>query len=429
MRFSPTMKSPDRETEERLRRCFAVQKKTGCRIPKILSELAVTARVCGIPPERLAATFDIGYTEDLIRNRIPLVPAEACRCYCSRDVCDTLIQKGRVFIMAEAIVLYNRSGCQECYRHLIDFIAAHTDTKAEDLQYAVEHAAEIPIMADTTPAQVRQHRAYMNSLEEVVKIETVYKKTIPGFRLSDYPCNLKQTGVVYDGMTARTLDLSDKKDIALAAKLGDLTNCCQRFKSAGETAMMHGFLNPDAGFWVIEGRDETIKAQAEIWETDRDTLVFDNIEFANTDRRHRSERIEQLRGIIAAWAAESKYKNIIMGCGYNELGTGSMEQASVPELRLTPEEIFALQKSNDAGVSFGNIDEVRRYMQTEKYDPNDFVYTDADGQCVYIKKDGAVSDYLMEGYDRSLDGGCHANEYRTANRQNGITAPGPANRG
>ena len=213
-------------------------------------------------------------------------------------------------------------------------------------------------------------------------------------------------------MTARVLDLSDQKDIALAARLGDLTNCCQRLDAAGETAMMHGFLNPDAGFWVIEDQDGNIKAQAEIWEADGGVLVFDNIEFANTDKEHLTDRADRLRGVIAAWAMESGYENIIMGCGFNELGVESMEQAPVPELCLTPEEVFALQEGNDANVSFRNTDEAHRYMQTEGYNPNDFVYTDANNRCVYIKKEGAVSDYLTQGYDSALAGKHLSSEHK-----------------
>ena len=99
---------------------------------------------------------------------------------------------------------------------------------------------------------------------------------------------------------------------------------------------------------------------------------------------------------------ESGYTDIIMGCGYNELGTGLMEQAPIPELRLTPEEVFALREESDADIFFRNIDEARRYMRTEDYRPDNFVYTDAGERCVYIKKDGAVSDYLTKGYDRTL---------------------------
>ena len=422
MRLSATARSADGETEERLRRCFATQKKTGYRIPKILSELAATACVCGIPPERLAATFDIKYTEALLRNGIPFGPAEACRCYYNRGICNTLVQKEKDAVMAEAISLYNKSGHRECYRHLMDFILSHSDTKIEDLQYAVDYAERIPMEADTTLAQVKRHRTYTENLGEVAKIEAKYGEMIPGFRLSDYPCNISPTGITYDGMTARVLDLSDRQDIALGTKLGELTNCCQRLGSAGETAMMHSFLNPDAGFWVVEDANGVVKAQAEIWKADGDTLVFDNIEFINTDNDGMAKRMEQLRGVIATWAMESGYRNIVMGCGYNEFNMEAMEQAPIPELSLTPEEVFALQKGNDAEVFFDNIDEARQYMQTNEYYPRDFVYTDADEQCVYIKKDGAVSDYLTQGYDRTLAEKHPVSGRKTEKEQNNDTA-------
>ena len=400
MHLSPLLKSVDVETEEHLRQCFLTQKRTRGHVPEILKELTMTACICQIPPERLAGAFDIGYTRILLDKEIPLVPATACRCYYDRGICDMLIRKDRISIAAEAIGLYNRFGHQECYKHLIDFILSHPDTKIEDLQYAVDHAKEIPMKAGTTLAQVRRHRTYTENLAEITKIEAKYGRIVPGFRLSDYQCSISPVGITYNGMTARVLDLSDDGDIALAAGLGKLTGCCQRLYAAGETAMMHGFLNPDAGFWVIEDKDGKIKAQAEIWKSDGNTLVFDNIEFADTDRDHLSEKAEHLRNVIAVWATESGYTNIIMGCGYNELGTASMEQAPIPELRLTPEEVFALQKGNNTGISFRNIEEARQYMRTGQYRPGDFVYTDTDDRCVYIKKEGIVSDYLIQGYNR-----------------------------
>ena len=292
----------------------------------------------------------------------------------------------------------------------------------DDLLYAVDHAREIPMTAETTLSQVRQHRTYTENLAEITRIETKYNKLIEGFKLSDYPCNVQETGIIYDGFTARTLNLSDPKDIALAAGLGELTNCCQRLGKAGETAMMHGFMNPNAGFWVIEDENGTVKAQAEIWKADPDTLVFDNIEFANTDDGHRAERVEQLRGVIAAWATESGYRNIVMGCGYNELDTGAMEQAPRPGLLLTPEEVFAMQEGNDAGVSFGSIAEAEAYMRTKEYDPDDFVYTDTGKKCVYIRKNGAVSDYLMKGYDCTLAEKHPASGHEAAKEQGDDTA-------
>ena len=401
MRLSADMKMINIDDEEDLRNRFADQDRTGHHVPKVLRKLAMTVRICGIPAERLANTFDVDYTKDLIKRKIPLIPGEACRCYYDRSICDALNEKEKSSVMAEAISAYNASGQKEYFRHAMNFIVSHMDTRTEDLRYAVRYAETIPMRAETALTEVRQYRVYMENRAEAVKIEEEYGMIIPGFSLSDYPCNIEPTDVTYGGLTARTLDLSNKADIALAARLGILTNCCQHLHGAGETAMMHGFLNPDAGFWVIEDGNNIIKAQAEIWMTAGGALVFDNIEFANTDPLNGKRRIEQLRGVIAAWAMKCKYRTVIMGCGYNELGTASMEKAPVPKLVLTPEEIFTIQADNDAGVHFSNLDEVREYMQTRAYRPNNFVYTDADEKCVYIKKNGTVSDYLMKGYNRS----------------------------
>ena len=398
MRLSAAAKNINDEDMTALERLFLAQSRTGYCVPKILNELAATAHACQIPVGRIAETFDIVYIKKLIREHIPIVPAEACRCYYNRSICDMLIRKNKAFIVAEAIALYNGTQQKEYYRHLMEFILSHADTRTSDLLYAVDHAAEIPMEAGTTLAKVRQHRTYTENLEEVTLIEEKYGKLVPGFRLSDYPCCLKKTDAACNGMTARILDLSDSRDIALAARLGELTNCCQRLESAGETAMMHGFLNPNAGFWVVEDEDGTVKAQAEVWEANNGFLVFDNIEFANTDDRHAKKRMEQFRGIIAAWAAESGYQNIIMGCGYNEMDFRLMERAPVPKICITPEELFVLQQDRDTDISFTGTDEAKEYMQTPGYNPNDFVYTDTDEQCVYIKKNGAVSDYLMQGY-------------------------------
>ena len=321
--------------------------------------------------------------------------------------------------MAEVIGLYNRSGHRECYRHMMDFIVSYPETPNEIMQYAINRAEDIPIKAGTTPEQIVQFWTDRANTAAVTEIETKYGNIVPGFRLSDYPYGPNRTGAVYNGMTARVLDLSDSKDIGLAARLGKLTDCSRCLESAGETAMMHGFLNPNAGFWVVEDADGTVKAQAEIWVTEKGVLVFDSIEpgviptfgkiwLSDTDDRDRTEKLHQLRGMIAAWAMESGYKNIIMGCGHNGSGTEAMKQAPVPKLRLTPEEVFILQKNNDAGVSFQDINGVYRYMLSGEYDPADFVYTDTDEKCVYIKKNGKVSDYLMGGYDRTL-----ANEHCT----------------
>lgn len=159
-------KHTDSSEKEYLRRCFAEQKRTGHHVPKILKELTLTACACGIPPARLVKTFDVKYTEALIHHKTPIIPAEACRCYYDRNICNALIKKGRIFVMAEAIRRYNSSRHQACYKHLMDFIVSHMDTKTDILLYAVKHAKEIPMRADTTAAQIRRHREYTGNLAE-----------------------------------------------------------------------------------------------------------------------------------------------------------------------------------------------------------------------------------------------------------------------
>ena len=64
-------------------------------------------------------------------------------------------------------------------------------------------------------------------------------------------------------LSAYIMDGQDPRQVML----GYDTNCCQHLNGAGETAMMYGLANPDAGFFVIEDKETgKILAQAETWE-------------------------------------------------------------------------------------------------------------------------------------------------------------------
>lgn len=94
------------------------------------------------------------------------------------------------------------------------------------------------------------------------------------------------------------------------------THCCQHYGNAGESCVWKATQDPFAGVVVIE-RDGDILAQAFIWtDESKDTLVFDNMEFAN-DRN-----VSSFTSIIAAWCEAMPYSNIHMGMGYNTLGNG-----------------------------------------------------------------------------------------------------------
>ena len=115
--------------------------------------------------------------------------------------------------------------------------------------------------------------------------------------------------VTVGDMTARMLYPNDHKQVML----GDLTYCCQSLGDAGESSMMEGLVNPDSGFLVFEKKGQII-GQAWVWlSEDKETLVLDNIEFAN-DRE-----VKVVKDSLAAWCEAAPYPNIQMGMGYNSI--------------------------------------------------------------------------------------------------------------
>ena len=142
MRLPLVAKIAGKKEKEDLYREFALRNGADY-VPKILDELAATVHACGIPAERIVTSYDIGYTDMLVKEKIPIVPATACRCYFNKRICNTLIRKDKISVMAEAIALYNKSDYQEYYKGLMEYIVSHMHTaKTEDILYAIDHAEE-----------------------------------------------------------------------------------------------------------------------------------------------------------------------------------------------------------------------------------------------------------------------------------------------
>ncbi len=87
----------------------------------------------------------------------------------------------------------------------------------------------------------------------------------------------------------RKLDVAkDRRDAALGACLGKLTDCCQSIGDAGSMAALHGLTSPYGGFYVIykkpddaatpDTMTDTIVAQSWAWRSTYDGLVFDSVE-------------------------------------------------------------------------------------------------------------------------------------------------------
>lgn len=93
--------------------------------------------------------------------------------------------------------------------------------------------------------------------------------------------------------------------------VGDATDCCQHYGGAGESCVWKYTTDPFAACVVVE-RDGKILAQGFVWTDEaKDTLVFDNVEFAD-DRK-----VSQFTSIFAAWAKAIPYKNVHVGTGCN----------------------------------------------------------------------------------------------------------------
>ncbi len=261
------------------------------------------------------------------------------------------------------------------------WVMSHKSASNKLINDIEKYGRYLNINETSTVAEINTQINNTLGLFEMQNIEKDYRDV--NFSFSDLQYNLKHSSVTIEGRTARTLQ---KGEEALMVRLGYLTSCCQHLNGAGETAMMHGLINPNAGFWVIEDEKGQVIAQAEIWEKDKDTIIFDNIEFAN-DRE-----LKDIQKVLTSWVESSPYKNVIMGCGYNELSSSiNLQKCEAQYPELTAEEIYMLQDEDEYDIS---LKYAREMAESGDYDYDDFVYTDADEHCVFLKKNGVVDSAL-----------------------------------
>lgn len=287
------------------------------------------------------------------------------------------------------------------------WIANHSASSMDMINDVVSNATSI--FTSDREITVPKMKALLNeceALSEVKKIEKAYKK--PGFKLADCVCELKQCKVEKGRYTAYIMDGVDPRQVML----GEATDCCQCLGDAGETSMMHGLLNPKAGFFVIEETSTgIIKAQAESWEYNEDTLVFDNIEFAH------DAPIDTYKDILAVWLLRSEYKNVAMGMGYNELNNDSFKEAPSMVPPVTPYEIYVMSYEDEADIpdyyertaphkrehdsydelmELPSVEVARQYLEEGRINYYDYLYSDTDDNkgLVWLKENERVSEYF-----------------------------------
>ena len=197
----------------------------------------------------------------------------------------------------------------ERYVDAARFLIKHPNINPElahKIAKAVFNSKECKITPDMLVEDVRSYLITSEGAAEMGRIENKYDN----FSFEDAVFDLRFSEADSGNLHAEIMKPGDTR----MAILGQATDCCQHLEGMGETAMMYGLVYEHAGFWIVEDKNtDKIYAQAEIWEKDPDTLVFDNIEFAdNSD-------VSRFAEIIGLWAKNSPYKNVYMGLGYNEL--------------------------------------------------------------------------------------------------------------
>ena len=248
------------------------------------------------------------------------------------------------------------------------FLIKHPKINSEfalELTKAVHDVRTLHITPEMSTEAVKSAVLTASGAEEMSKIEDEYsgfdfKKAVFDLRFSDVESGNLHAGIMKPGDTRMAI-------------LGQATNCCQHLGSTGETAMMYGLVYEHAGFWIIEDKNtHKIFAQAEIWEKNPDTLVFDNIEFAD-DRD-----VSQFSELIGLWAKNSPYKNIYMGTGYNHMAEEMGEKMTVVSGCMPP--------MNEA---------VKSIIKKS-------IYSDANIKQAVIKKDDVVDPFFSKNHDGRL---------------------------
>lgn len=229
-------------------------------------------------------------------------------------------------------------------RGYVDFMVNHPDTNEELLSRLDAAHSALALTGDTSVAQAKVQLEENRSLAEVAKIRDEY----PKFNLSDLKCELKNADVHLDGCHAYIMKADDPRQVML----GYDTSCCQHLGNVGESAMMYGLLHPQAGFFVIEDeKSGKILAQGESWERDPDTLVFDNLEFAD-DRQ-----VGQFAPILAKWADTVGYSNVYTGIGFNQLTEDNAQKIRREKGIVPPSDPEVPYPYTDARNSVGVIKE------------------------------------------------------------------------
>lgn len=264
----------DVNAKQQLIKLFQENEKSRGVVPKIIDALTIASTTLHIKPETIVHVFEDKKFRDAI------IAMRSCH-------------EGNYFFDVEAVLFAMTFDVNQVKNVILDnpykdyasvllcdgyknnnensinaskWIAAHPDTNKETIDNIFKYKDYLDITPDMTVDTMKAQFSKCEAQLETKRIEREYE----GFEFEDCVCNLQKTEVELGKYKAYVMDGQDPRQVML----GYDTNCCQHLGGAGETAMIYGLVNPNAGFWVIEDKESgKILAQAECWETDNITLT------------------------------------------------------------------------------------------------------------------------------------------------------------
>lgn len=111
-----------------------------------------------------------------------------------------------------------------------------------------------------------------------------------------------------------TMEMMQPGDLRIF-NAGQDTCCCQELGNAGESCVYKIIADPFATEVAIV-KNGTVIAQGFVWvDNEKDTLVFDNVEFANYKTVSFDNRIKDFTDLFAEWSKAMPYANVHIGTG------------------------------------------------------------------------------------------------------------------
>jgi hypothetical protein len=140
------------------------------------------------------------------------------------------------------------------------------------------------------------------------------------------------------GLTAHILKADDLRNFTV----GYDTECCMHYDGAGESCIYMATSEPLSGIWVVDNSAGDVLAQAFVWvDKDKDTLVFDNIEFKS------SSIVKKSLPLIYDWVSKTPYVNVHMGTGYNEDCTEAIRNLQIEDINITNKEMAEMPECDE----------------------------------------------------------------------------------